>query len=190
MVARRIAFELQHTLIALEDIERRANSYAKSGIAQMWIPFMGSSIWQKGKLLKTGEWFVAEYSARPFERWIHGFNQGEGMWMYDPKKKMFWLGKMEGHQKYVSETTYYTEGGDENYGGGYYRYSKRYKELKLNGPFNAQSLKVELKTRKAFSRGGLNWPAGRLARFVVTEQKSEELMLTSSDSQPAPAPHG
>ncbi|MCI0365536.1 MAG: hypothetical protein L0219_16865 [Phycisphaerales bacterium] len=34
----RLAIELQHTSLNLEDIERRAFSYAHAGIAQLWIP--------------------------------------------------------------------------------------------------------------------------------------------------------
>ena len=88
------------------------------------------------------------------------------MWMYDPAKQQFWRGRMEGHQIYVEETTYYTEGGDENTGGGFYRYSKRFKELTLEGPFKPDELRIFIKARKAFSTADYSWPAGRVAHLT------------------------
>jgi hypothetical protein len=115
-----IAFELQHTPIDLNEIERRESSYSSADVAQVWIPFLRASVWKDGEARKGG-WFVERYSPRPFERWLHGFNGKQGMWMYDPADKEFWLGRMTGHQIYAEETTYYTEGGEENTGGGFYR---------------------------------------------------------------------
>lgn len=161
-----IAFELQHTPIGLDEIERRAISYARVGIAQIWIPFLGSSVWANGCSRYKGDWFVERYSPRPFERWVHGFNGQDGMWMYDPKNKAFWRGRLAGHQIYVEESTWYSEGGDENYSGGFHRYSKRYKELTLEGPYEAESLLVKVKPRRAYTKNGYNWSAGRVAHLV------------------------
>lgn len=160
-----IAFELQHTPIDLNEIEKRASSYAHAGIAQIWIPFLNASVWEKGEP-RAGGWFVERYSPRPFERWIHGFNGKHGMWMYDPAKQEFWLGRLEGHQIYVEETTYFTEGGDENTGGGFHRWLKRYKELTLEGPYKAENLLIKVETRRAFSTKDYSWPAGRVAHLT------------------------
>lgn len=125
-----IAFELQHTPIGLSEIERRAVSYSKAGIAQIWIPFLQAKVWDDGASRPSG-WFVERYSPRQFERWVHGFNGKNGMWMYDPKEKLFWMGRLAGHQTYVEESTWYSEGGEENYSGGFWKFSKRFKELSL-----------------------------------------------------------
>lgn len=160
-----IAFELQHTPIGLDEIERRAFSYARAGIAQIWIPFLKASVWKDGES-RGGGWFVRQYSPRPFERWVHGLNGKSGMWMYDPAEKKFWLGRLEGHQIYVEETSWYSEGGEENYGGGFHRWSKRYKELTLEGPYAPESLLIKVAPRRAFKTKDYNWPAGRIAHLV------------------------
>ena len=160
-----IAFELQHTPIDLNEIERRASSYAKAEVAQIWIPFLRASVWKDGEARKGG-WFVERYSPRPFERWVHGFNGKHGMWMYDPDDKEFWLGRMTGHQIYVEETNWYSEGGEENTSGGFPRWSLRYKELMLEGPHKAEKLLIKVEARRAFDKKGYHWPAGRVAHLT------------------------
>lgn len=160
-----VAFELQHTPMDLNEIEARASSYACAGIAQIWIPFLKDAVWKKGEP-RHGGWFVERYSPRPFERWVHGLNGNHGMWMYDPARKEFWLGHMERHQIYVEETTWHSEGGEENYGGGFYRYSKRYKQLTLEGPYKADKLLIEFEARRAFVTKDYRWPAGLVARLT------------------------
>ena len=160
-----IAFELQHTPIDLNAIERRASSYARAGIAQIWIPFLKASVWKDGEPRKGG-WFIERYSPRPFERWVHGFNGKHGMWMYDPDDKEFWLGSLAGHQIYVEGTSWYSEGGDENYCGGFHRWSKRFKELTLEGPCSAEKLLIKIEARRAFATKDYSWPAGRVAHLT------------------------
>lgn len=111
-------------------------------------------------------WMRERYSPRTFERWVHGFNGKSGMWMYDPKDKAFWLGRLAGHQTYVEEMTWYSERGEENYGGGFWKYSKRFKELTLKGPYRAEDLLIKVSSRRAFSTSGYNWPAARIADLV------------------------
>jgi competence protein CoiA len=166
-----IAFELQHTPIGRKEIESRAHSYAHAGIAQIWIPFMGENIWRDGTSKNCG-WFVPRYSPRDFERWVHGFNGKEGMWMYDPSHKAFWLGRLAVHRTYVEESRWYSEGGEENHGGGYWKYSKRYRELTLEGPYDAGTLRIEVKERRAFSSNGYNWPGCRVAHLVPANLNS------------------
>ena len=71
--------------------------------------------------------------------------------MYDPAEQEFWLGHLAGHQYYEEKTSWFLEGGEENYAGGFYKYSKRFKELTLEGPFKAESLRISVSTRRAFS---------------------------------------
>lgn len=161
----RVAFELQHTPIELNEIEARSFSYARAGIAQIWIPFLRETVWSDGEA-NEGGWFVERYSPRPFERWVHGLNGKNGMWMYDPAEKKFWLADMKAHQMYIEETSWYTEGGEEDSAGGYSRWSKRYRELTLKGPFEFQNLRIRLKYRESFSTKRYNWPAGYVARLT------------------------
>ncbi|WP_406736751.1 competence protein CoiA [Thioclava sp. GXIMD4215] len=162
-----IAFELQHTSIGPDEIERRAFSYASAGISQIWVPFLRSSVWKDGCQRSSGEWFVEKYSPRPFEKWVHGFNGSGGMWMYDPVDKRFWLGRLAGHQIHVPSTTWYSEWGEEQSAGGYSRWSKRFRELSLVGPYSIDELRIDPnRTRNAYSQATYNWPAARITTLV------------------------
>jgi hypothetical protein len=77
------------------------------------------------RLARHGGWFVERYVPRIFERWVHGFNGKNGMWMYDPNDKAFWLGRLAGHQTYVEESSWFSEGGEENYSGGFWKLAER-----------------------------------------------------------------
>ena len=57
------------------------------------------------------------------------------MWMYDPAEKEFWPGRLAGHQFYIEETSWFSEGGEKTAPGGFYKYSQRYRELTLEVPF-------------------------------------------------------
>ncbi len=62
---------------------------------------------------------------------------------------------MAGHQIYVEETSWYSEGGEKNYGGGFHRWSKRYKELTLEGPHKADNLLIKGRTTEGVCDEGL-----------------------------------
>lgn len=132
----------------------------------MWIPLIPLKVWSEGGWAASGTWFVERYSARPFEKWVHGFHAGAGMWMFDTRTQSLWLGNLAAHYTYVEETSWYSEGGEENYGGGFQRASKRYRELTLHGPHDPAHLLIKYTQRKAFYLNGYSWPAGRVATFV------------------------
>lgn len=159
---RQVAFELQHTPISLDDIERRASSYASADIAQIWIPFIRHKVWDEGGP-SDGNWLFQRYTPHPFERWVYGFNGETGMWMFDDRDNSFWLGQLADHQSYVEETSWFDEYGDENYAGGYWRTSKRYMELTLKGPFNIGDLRISVTKRRSRSSSGHHWPAALVA---------------------------
>lgn len=161
-----LAIELQHTSIDLDQIEDRASSYARAGIAQIWIPFLSKSVMLDAEPQGSSSMFIEKYSARPFEKWVHGLHGSDGMWMYSPRDKTFWHAGLEGHQIWVEETSWFEAGGVERTEGGYYRWSKRYKELTLAGPHMIDRLFISIKNRGAYSQAAYNWPACRLASFV------------------------
>ena len=88
------------------------------------------------------------------------------MWMYDPNDKAFWPGRLAGNQTYVEETSRFSEGGEENYSGGFRKYSQRFKELTLEGPFKAEDPLVAVTKQCAFYKAGNNWPAARIANLT------------------------
>jgi hypothetical protein len=161
-----IAIEFQHTNISVFEIERRAYSYAGMGVPQLWIPFLPTSVWKDGTP-RSGGWFVEKYNARPFEKWVHGFNGKGGMWMYDPRESKFWRGTLSSHQVYVDSKSWYNSDGDENHSGGYWKYSKRFRELRLDGPYALPELAIATKARREHKVAEYDWPASQLAYFTT-----------------------
>jgi len=160
-----LAIELQHSTISLDDIERRTRSYASAGITQIWIPFLKESVLDNATRNTNGTLLVEKYSARPFEKWIHGLNGKNGMWMYAPSTREFYHASLAPHQIYVESSSWYSEGGEEQSAGGYYKNSKRWRELTLTGPFKLEQLRLKTFGRTAYSIHVYNWPAARLAKF-------------------------
>lgn len=164
----RVAIELQHTSIGIEEIEKRAFSYAREGIAQAWVPFVRATLWKQAEPRRggdDGDIFIEQYPARPFERWAHGFHFGR-LWFYDPRNKTLWRGNFDEHHIWVEYSSWYDADGEERSAGGFYRVSKRLKELTLWGPYSLDRVKIKLSRRKVWRTDRYNLPAGRVARFV------------------------
>lgn len=160
-----LAIELQHTSIGIPEIEARANAYSRAGIAQIWLPFLSGTVLSASEPRADGTLFVERYSPRPFEKWVHGFGGGDGMWMYVPDEKAFRHANMKGHQTYVESSSWFGEGGEEMSAGGFYKWSKRYRELTLSRPYKIHELLISIKQRTASSIAGYNWPAANVATF-------------------------
>jgi len=170
---KQLAIELQHTSIGLDEIERRAFSYAKLGIAQIWVPFISKDTIEGAELRADGSLFLETYSPRQFEKWVHGFHQKDGMWVYAPHQKLFWKAHIAPHQVYVPITEWYDEYGEEQSAGGYTKFSKLYRELTLEGPFPFEALRVTVKSRRPGKVAHYNWPGGGLGMFVVEDVLSQ-----------------
>lgn len=166
---RRIAFELQHTAIGLNEIERRAFSYADLGVAQIWIPFLSKDTIERAYLRADGTLFLDTYSARQFEKWVHGFNLREGMWCYAPHQKLFWKARLAPHLVWKPVKEWHDEYGEEQSAGGYNRTSKVHKELTLEGPYSLEALRIVVTKRSAGEAAHYRWPGGRIAQFVVEQ---------------------
>jgi len=177
-----VVVELQHTNIGIEEIEMRAFAYAKAGFVQTWIPFLRPDIWDSAQQLEDddrgrSQYLIKRYAARPFERWIHGFNCGHIMY-YDPRLKALWSGSFEGHLISGGGDTWYDSDGNENYSAPYARWSRRWRELALTGPFELADIFFKPKPRTAYSVGPHRWPAGGYVETHVRVKRA----ATTADS--------
>lgn len=153
-----VAIELQQTAIGLDSIERRAFSYARAGYAQLWILILPKNITDIGNPIR--------FSAPPHVRWINGLNYGKGVWFYDPSTEFLWRGKLSDYMLAYDGGEWRDEGGDEHSAdGGEYR-SKRWKTLRMTGPFRADELEVTVKPRADKELGNYRWPAGLIADLI------------------------
>ena len=162
-----VAFELQHTAIDPRSISDRAAAYARIGVWQIWIPSLRPLVWRDGRMAEDGDWKVQRYPARPFERWIYTFGF-DSMRMYEPEKSNFWSARMAPVMLWKEKSTYYGEGGEENYRGGYEYEFKIYKELTLRGPYKISSLRVRIPWVPSRRRDGSHWPRAVVAYFEPT----------------------
>lgn len=164
MKGSQVAIELQHTSIDLDEIEARAFAYAGAAIAQMWIPFLFPQIWEEAERCEMEDsrfgYFIQRYPARPFEKWIHGFNFG-CVPFYDPAAKTLWVGSFEDHQLTGGGNSWYDQCGQEQYSPVYSRVSRRWKELTLGGPIRLADLRIKPVARTAKTLGNYHWPSGR-----------------------------
>lgn len=164
---RPVAIELQHADIPLDDLERRAFSYAGADIAQLWIAFLPADLARRAGSTAYGL-FLPRFAPRPFERWIHGLGGG-AMWMFDPAAHALYRARMAGHALDVPESVVADAPGQSRNVGGYERWSRRFRDLTLAGPFAMAELRLTIARRAAFSQAPFNWPAGPFAALAPAD---------------------
>ncbi len=158
------AIEIQHTNISLDDIERRTANYSKLGVAVGWVPLINLD-----KLdIETGSkggWVVKRYSPKPFEKWVHGFNYGN-VWYYEYSTGALWQAELASYEIEVPVSEWYEPGGNQVVVGGYSRYSKRWRTLKLTGMYPLREVQFSIAKRAAKSIGGYNFPACHMVKIA------------------------
>lgn len=166
----RIALELQHTNIGLENLHRRAFSYAKSGTAQFWIPFLRASALARAEPRPGGDGgdlFIRRYAPRQCELWAYGFADGE-IWYYDPATEMLWQGCLYPHMLRKGGREWFDQDGEEHYEPPYLAEAKLLRDLVLWGPYSPGELRIVTRLRPRARVGPYDWPAGRYAKFVAS----------------------
>jgi len=163
---RKFAIELQHTKISDKEIEDRTFSYHRANLGVIWVSFLKKSTTSDAKESRRHDaLFVEQYTAPPWERWAHGYHFGK-LWFYNPDDNTLWHGRLEPHDIYREERTWYDEYGNENSAGGYWK-STKWKELTLRGPYNIDSMGVKSSLRKAGAFGKNYYPGGTMCCFSV-----------------------
>lgn len=164
-----VVFELQHSSISPDEIERRTGHYFNTGVALTWIPlFKPWKLDWEPSGDDTGL-IIKRYSPKPFERWLHGFNYGE-IWYFDPENARLWKGKFDKYTIEVPVSEWYESGGNLVSVGGYDRISKRWKKLTLTGPFKLDEVTFKLKTRENARIGKYWYPGGQVVS--ISAQKT------------------
>lgn len=132
--------EVQHTPISEEEIIRRTQAYFTFGIAINWISLISinkllniSKEDYKGFKTKGGFYFP-KYTPKPFERWLEKLNQYE-LWFLDTDTMHLFRGEFNDFMIDVPQT---------NFGGGYFKKSKRWKKLELKGSYSLDQLNFEV----------------------------------------------
>jgi competence protein CoiA len=163
-----VAIELQHTAIGLDELEARAAAYAAAGIAQLWLPFLRPGAWNGARRPRPGEdgvWVMERYAVRGWERWIAGF--GGELWLYDPRLRALWRGRLEECRIFVKEQRWRAADGREVVREARAYASRRWARLRLWGPTQVGDLRLAIRQRRpGFSEGAPEYPLGPVARLV------------------------
>lgn len=159
-----IAVEIQKSSIQLEEIEKRAFSYAAMGVAQLWLPLISSLVVERGTPIEGG-YRIEKFQLRPFQRWVRGLANGHDTWFMDAERAVAWKASVVPHLLFVEPRTIFTEGGGEDEVGGYHRRSRRWVELTLHGPFSLTQLRLVTWQRRTYATKQSSWPACRVAGF-------------------------
>ena len=170
------ALELQHSAIDYYNLECRTRSYLSAGVRVIWVPFFRPKLWDESIALgpdDDGDFLIERFPARPLEKWVHGFNFGK-FWMYDPSRDALWKAQLLKHEYYVGESSWYESGGYENYAGGYWRTSKRWRELKLWGPYSLDRVSISPMKRPEQELGNHKYPGGMVGKFVIRNAELRE----------------
>ena len=78
---RRVAIEVQHSYLALTDVERRTKAYIAAGVPVIWIGLMDWRRFEKDVESFNG-YCVTKYRYRDWEKWAHDRNGGH-FWLLD-----------------------------------------------------------------------------------------------------------
>ena len=133
-----IAIEVQVSTLPLDTIDRRTASYTSKGIYLLWVsPY--------DRAMK----YIQKYSPRLWEKYIHTMYFGKVY--YWSEGQTLQPVRFDPYRLYVEET---------EYGGGYYRNSKRYRTPCLLEPTMITTLSTI--KRKPWNESGLSVPAAKL----------------------------
>jgi competence protein CoiA len=143
----KVAIEVQISNLTMAHIIERTKEYNKLGIYVLWLPIFNDALNAKN------------YSPKQWEKWLHATYFG---------RVYYWIEGLsiaaihfDEYQLYVEESSWYTEYGEEQFAGGYYRRSKRYRTPN-HGPVLQLSQDFEARNRSAWRGGNIDIPACKI----------------------------
>lgn len=148
---RRIAIEIQHSAISLDDLYRRTHSYASAGIAVVWLPILDAKILNGGIRDAAGDVLIRGYPAPHWLRWIRGYGYGR-LWIMTSDLSL-WSAEMtprkvrlsDGRELIVSKT----------------------RDLRLSGPYDLADARFQCGSRASAEIGPHRYPGGPTAQIVA-----------------------
>ncbi|MFN0190766.1 MAG: competence protein CoiA [Aestuariivirga sp.] len=158
MSGAKIAFELQHTDISQDLLERRTSAYLHAGIAVLWLPFLKPryrEFAQKVAEAEEGDWVIPDYKPRPFEFWLSAFGFGT-VWYWAQRSNRLMRGKIEPVKEKVENPFW---GGPEEHRVGY--------RLRLWGPYDPAALSIRIGRRNPWENGRYTLPGGPTASLMA-----------------------
>jgi competence protein CoiA len=109
---------------------------------------------------------IGQYVARPWERWAHAYGF-KALWFMRVGDGTMWRGVFSAHLIDVPLSTWYSEGGQEESAGGYTRVSRKWRELRLTGPYDPRDILIKRGWRKPWTGENFSIPGGVTAQFLA-----------------------
>lgn len=176
---RKVALELQHQPIDLDQIERRTRAYVAAEIPVLWVPLLRPAIWDDAEAgdgdEDEGNYYVQRYTAPPWQRWLAGYAEERPVWFYEPERNVVWRAKLSPCSIYVPLTSYFESDGTEVESGGYSKTSRKWMRLDLWGPVPMSRVRLTTWTRKASRTQECAFPGGKVGAFIPAEPSEDEV---------------
>jgi competence protein CoiA len=166
MTGGRIAFEVQHTAITVEAIERRTAAYLSAGFAVVWLPFLRARFRPLARRTKAGElgdWVIERYRPLPFERWLEAFGFGE-IWFWATRSKSLMRGVFEPDLTPVATPVWHAAFGEADAAPA--TSAGAPVTLRLYGPYEPSALVLRSSRRKPATLGRYDLPGGPTVRLI------------------------
>lgn len=184
---RRIAIELQHQPIDLDQIERRTRAYVLAGIPVLWIPLLKVDVRadaeEGGGDDSEGNFYIEKYTTPPWQRWLVEYMGERSLWFYDPDGMKLWRAKLSPCELYVPQNDWYDSDGSEQSSGGYTRTSRRWMRLDLWGPFALADVRLTSWHRWPSKTREYDCPGGRVGAFVPAHEAGA-VILENAEASP------
>lgn len=180
---RRIAFEVQHTVLKLKDIMRRTGGYNVGRIPVIWINLIKpKKIANAFNVPGTNLKVVRKFATHAWEWWAHQFSDEARtektvrghLWFLDPKDGKMWRGWFLSHYLYKSGSDYFDSSGQEQSHASYWYASARYNTLVLEGPFDFSHLRIKPHTRHGRTSGAYQYPFGPAAWLLAPSDDDKD----------------
>lgn len=171
----RIAIEVQHSSISLDDIYRRSESYTSAGIAVIWLPILDVKMLNNACLTDDGSLLIKRYEPPHWQRWISGYSFGR-LWIMTSDLRL-WAAQMNPHIIRLP--------------GRPARPAAKVKDLLLFGPFDLADTRFRVKSRAAGELGQHKYPGGPTAEYLVdgfTHPKKPQWQGSAAKHQNFPTP--
>ena len=156
----RVAIEVQVSNLSFEATQIRTRAYQRARIPVIWLGLLTKKDIGAMERLREGDLIISAYSPKQWQRYAHALNNRE-IWLFEPEYKQLYRAVFEDYYIHVPEF----EGH-----GGYDRFSKRWKNLHLDGPYEAADLSIHLGRRSRWEGKTYTLYAGDIATFKPNDE--------------------
>lgn len=188
---RKVALELQHQPIDLEQIERRTRAYVAAGIPVLWLPLLKLAIWDDAEAgdgdEDEGDYYVERYTAPSWQRWLAAYTGDRPVWFYEPGRNVVWRAKLSPCEIHVPLTSYFEYDGTEMESGGYSKTSRRWMRLDLWGPLPMSRVLLTTWTRKPGRTDDYVFPGGKVGALVPVDAQQAPVVEATIELTPQEA---